>query len=588
MSAVASGMECLPQEVWFVISFHLELEDLLNLRITSKILNGRIKYYRIWRYLCHVNWIQHELDYGGDLSALYPHDNNNWYNYFKYRYVKDMGLLKALNELSQLSGQDAYYKQFIKIVETNNSDSDSENHLLPLLSRISSTDLTYGRYTFDIAAIAQELLSAMRHKHFFKILFIDDSGTYTPEEVFIKLSAMDQSFDNLLHQRTVTYHKVNSKLKEFYKQTLRDSFLKLPSSLRVDKILSILLEILRPTFISSHYYLEDMMILRVYANEAKGHPLVLLAMVQSIAAKYRVRSYLSKNYLIIKDDELRDKESYLTISVDGDGGFKPKLFTRTPLIKSLVQHLPYLQNDETLLNNFLKQFFKVLTNKDLVDVYFDELLPKTLNKSHSELCRDLDTKVRLFPYSLKPVSVGTVDYFISVRNSLKTPIIPVTRTISTLVDEELSKFIDVAFPSDITYLKGIKPDYLVCVSSYKDWLYRKYSIIIPENANLRSMIGKFIRSKRDKKLLCIAGVKSTHINLDSVESSQFYYIVINDLGEFYVELSKNVEDYEWHRDEIEQFLKMNSPASELGLVFKNVDWENHKLVLNDRIKKSLS
>ena len=138
-------------------------------------------------------------------------------------------------------------------------------------------------------------------------------------------------------------------------------------------------------------------------------------------------------------------------------------------------------------------------------------------------------------------------------------------------------------------------------TTYLEWLLAKHSIVIPnpkqeqeQELGLRlelgpdsrgdkidyfALIGTFAIS-RNEQLVCIVGVKAMRSIGDDIK----YYTVMNCTGEFFVELSTQITEFQWDSRRVVEFLRLCASHHELGLVFEGIDWEKRRLVVNRKIR----
>lgn len=554
-----------PQEIWNNISSFLLTEDLFNLRLVSKCVDEKVKYHTIWKFRCEKQWLEHQShdvlnqkEFFEDQKLIDTRENNNWIHYYRYRSRIDSSVIKQLHQLVNVYDNAEYWKIFSNILRMK------RELIIPILHSIVSSDFNDDMV---LTTIAGDLLTTIRHKHLFELLNIENSVKKarhlndTPMELlFLEMATVDPSFDRLLKYREKVQNQVHDILHQKFEL---DSFLQLPSTIRVDKITRVLYDVLNlqkwasnPTW-GDRLYTEDFLLLRIYAGEVKGYPLIILSIIQSLAAVYNIDTELSCVYLIIKDHKLRNGESYLTISPKGI----PKIFLKQHLIRTLGE------------SNY-HDFIKPLTNGDVIRLTFNELADTKKSRwsivKYDSQCSLIRQRDMIYPYSKLPImhtAVGPYSLVHSVRHT------ELSSRFNKMINNSIITSIQQNFPGDSIYLDREFPNV-----SYEEWLLHKYSISMTKNQTRTNQIGKFMLT-RNGELVCIAGVKEEALN-----SKRFYYTVINSIGEYTVELEGNLTKFEWDRSEVELFLSLNIPTRVLGRIFGSINWEAHQLTVNQRIQ----
>ena len=127
------------------------------------------------------------------------------------------------------------------------------------------------------------------------------------EMVYLRLSAIDTAFHDLLDAREFVFSGIYSDLLQKYKKI--EEFLKLRPVTRVSKLISISTDYLdcfsQPNDTvhetnnrdpERELHREDFMLLRVYSRESRGYKTIILAIIQAIAKRFNVESYLCLLY----------------------------------------------------------------------------------------------------------------------------------------------------------------------------------------------------------------------------------------------------------------------------------------------------
>lgn len=497
---------------------------------------------------------------------------DDWFSYFRFRNNIDCGIMRNLRRIMQQKDSKKYWDEFQSLMRFKKS------HIIPLLHRTVNKQYPRDEIPLHLIAICQKVLTSYRHEYVVNLFTNENGGiefVHNAEEtIFLKLAAMDPSFDRLLHHRSQVFNKIHLLIKRDFNNS-SDEFMTLPTTLRVDKLICYLIELLNPFSNSRHLFLEDFILLRIYAGEAHGHPLLILAIIQALASKYKVETLLCSSYLIIRDHRLKDGETYLTISSTG----KPKIFTRGRLIHSL-KHLVG-SSDYIIQNEIIPTILQPLKMKDCISTIFKELLP-VYNKSkwYTMNPKTIESAKLIFPHSGQPMSCDAVNYFLCVhkatdighRNEMR------VSTLYTITRREVFRMLSKLYPGDLNEIKSLlrrdSDSFVEPFLRYEEWLHQLHNISLETEDGM----GLFVVSSRDLQLMCIVGTRQ-------FSNQHTYYTLMNALGEFYIELDENVEpcDWECNEDLISDFLSMAS-RSDLGLVFSGIDKSSHRLEMNSIVQ----
>lgn len=572
---VMKNLDELPKELWIEISRRLEASDILQLRLCSRTLCKKLSSRAIWRPRCYEKWLIH-LQHDPFHVELKPKDHS-WFYHYRLRNHIESRISKGIS--SALASSEPYHELFPRFVHYKSS------HVIPFLHRVIKNGYLGGTVDtgmgMDFVSICHHLLMCMRHKHVYELFGQEDMEYVHDAEVtvFFRLSAMDSSFDLLLQHRDRVLQRVHSLVRLEWEE-----FTKSPATLRMDRIVGCLMQALNNNKTwteerSGQLYLEDFILLRVYAGETQGHPLLILTIVQTLASMYGVETVLCGSYLIIRDPKLLAGETYLTISTEG----RPKIFTKRRLVQSLKRILG--TNERVVINQILPSILQPLTFKELVATIFRELLP-LYNKSKwtgMPFPKNPQVYRQLYPYSRQPMSAEIVRYFTCVYKAyeLQSRIEMRISSLYSVAIKEVFRLVSRLYPGDYSYaaklLHSRGVDFGEHLLKYDEWIFQLHSIAIEPSGKL----GTFVTSTRDSYPMCVVGVRS-------LNNGNIYYTLMNYCGEFFIESSSNLQEYDAKENQevILSFLE-TSGFSDLGLVFSQLDRNDWRLIPNDRIKKIL-
>ncbi|AQZ12242.1 MDM30 (YLR368W) [Zygosaccharomyces parabailii] len=558
----------LPKEIWIEISKWLTPADLLQLRLCCRSLCKKITSRAIWRPRCYDNWLSYQVHDVWNIETV-PLDQS-WFQYFCYRQRLERKILADV-----ISQHREYHQFFPEFGQRYNA-----GHAAAWLRRVVERGFLHSGLRFDTVTLCHHLLTSLRHRYVYE-LFAPSSSEYVhdaEQTVFLRLAAMDGSFDLLLPHRQRVLNGVHTLVKQEHGL---NGFLAMPATLRVDRLVCFLMGLLAPQRQQQQHQqqlcLEDFMLLRVYTGETQGHPLLVLSIVQTLASYYGVETVLCGSYLVIRDSQLHAGETYLTVSSRG----VPKIFTRRRLVQSLRRILGG-STEQTITNQVLPSILQPLARAELVSTVFRELLPlHSRSRWTNASPKNIETLRRLFPISRQPMSAEIVHYFTCVYKAaeIQSRIEMRISSLYAVAFKEVFRLVSRQYPGDYCYaaklLHSRGVDFGEHVLPYEEWLFQLHSIALEESDQL----GKFVTSTRDQQPLCVIGVRT-------FQNGNTYYTLMNFCGEFFVELSDNLQpfDAQDRRDKITEFLEC-SGLSDLGLVFSHLDEENGRLVLNEKVQQ---
>ncbi|SCU92972.1 LAME_0F02212g1_1 [Lachancea meyersii CBS 8951] len=568
-------MECppfgLPKEIWLTIFEYLDTIDLLRFRACSHEFNELVKTPYIWMSRCRARWVKiEEGDFlAGQLSLpLRGPSKDDWFYYYRYRNRMDEHIMNSLSGIAECGKLE---------LETY---GDCMNRCLkyaafsiPLLRSLELEGYTEQR-PFDITFLARQLLLMMRHKCFFE--FIDRSLApeanewvhHAEESVFLPLGTMDLAFNRLLPHRTKIFNQVHSQLKENFPDI--SQFMQLPDTLRIDKIMKYLFLALnearsdRPLQRPRHF-LDDFMLLRVYAGEAKGHPIVLLAIIQEVSSFYDVETVLCEEFLIVRDARIRTGETYVTISPAGS----PRIFTRKNLVDSLCRIFPSRQ---AVLSSVIPKMLQPVRTQDLLTKLFDEWSPHC-KKSYWDMVpeKNIESLRSLMPYSKHPPRCSDYEYY-QAYWKLKSS--SIQEQFRRLGENHFIHFVKSRYPHDNLFMHasfeqiGNDSSGLSGPRSL-DPLFEKYSV----SKTLSSLVGSVVRDKRTDAHFILVSTKSA-------EGGSQYVSLLDPFGDICILLREDIKMAKPQEidDAVLAELMHSLSLTELGLFFTKFDRHSNRFI----------
>ncbi|SCU78059.1 LAMI_0A03268g1_1 [Lachancea mirantina] len=569
--------QVLSRDIWIEIATFLTYGDLLSVRSCSTWLNKVITSDEVWRPICEQRWLKN--DYKVFANYRKRAETNGFkclFDFFKYRNHIDETIVKTLRKLGQ--GDDDirhYWDSFRSLM-------DYGDLIMPLLTENSRNGYTgtHGAHgphneSFEFTFLANQLLTAMQHGLVFDLINCcsGDATTlewvhYAEETVFLPFSALDLSFNLLLPHRSSCFNEVNDALHQSFKNW--SEFKSLPSTLKVDRVMKHLFQVLtnrrNPQWDSlSRFYLDDFFLLRVYAGEARGHPLVLLAIIQAFASFYGIEAILCEEFLIVRDEKVRSGQTYITVSQAG----RPRIFTQKGLIESMCRIFPSRQ---AVLNTVIPRLCQPLKTKSLLTKLFDEWYPYCKKSYWKALPgRRCDLLSKAMPHSLTPASPAVYEYAQAYWKINQLPPHPSFRAVGKA---RFASYILEQFPHDYPLLQSLK---FISDSQLpkvpKDIKVKLFSTKYLITEGSIEDTGKFaIDSRNEQQSYIVIATKNS-------ENGNTYYMLLDFLGEIIVSLKedfrladKTTSDAIWHK--MRQYLNF----SDLGLFFTRYDQTKCRLV----------
>ena len=387
------------------------------------------------------------------------------------------------------------------------------------------------------------------------------------EMIYLRLSAIDTSFYDLLDSREFVLNGICSSLLHRYKKI--EKFLELRPVDRVSKLISMSTDYLDCFSQLSdiedqmgdrdgerELHREDFMLLRVYSRESRGYKTIILAIIQTIAKRYNVESYLARDHLVVTEPDFPGGQAFVTVNED----FQPYIFNKEDLISVWSSNYPNSANFETAA---LPALLEPISIQHLLTEFFRELLrckPRPFedypNRAHG--LRDM------FPYGKVEVPRDVTMYFAFIFD-----------------------LFDAMFESGMTSLRGqMLRDLLNYVNANN---FGDLNIIIGQNAleepndcwcNKRDYvllddddkIGYFFQDIETQDTLCA-------LNQYKVDGKVFI-TTIDILGDIRVRLAEGLMPFRGDCDKLWGSFSPVVPRTDWGLFFKGYDSEKQRMQLS--------
>ncbi|KOG98040.1 SCF ubiquitin ligase complex subunit MDM30 [Saccharomyces eubayanus] len=560
----------LPPEIWLLISRLLQTSDLHSLCLTNRRLYLTIVADEIWKKRCYDRWIiQENLDILAD-NDYDPIPVCQWHSYYLQRAKWENKIFSLLWELTMETQPQAFREKYFHILQF-------EHHkLATFLHRIIKQGYIPDKRRLDLLTYANYLLKNIRHKYVFPLFYpmnatelkdLNTMASRDAEMIYLRLSAIDTSFYDLLDSREFVLNGICSSLLHRYKKI--EKFLELRPVDRVSKLISMSTDYLDCFSQLSdiedqmgdrdgerELHREDFMLLRVYSRESRGYKTIILAMIQTIAKRYNVESYLARDHLVVTEPDFPGGQAFVTVNED----FQPYIFNKDDLISVWSSNYPNSANFETAA---LPALLEPISIQHLLTEFFRELLrckPRPFedypNRAHG--LRDM------FPYGKVEVPRDVTMYFAFIFD-----------------------LFDAMFESGMTSLRGqMLRDLLNYVNANN---FGDLNIIIGQNAleepndcwcNKRDYvllddddkIGYFFQDIETQDTLCA-------LNQYKVDGKVFI-TTIDILGDIRVRLAEGLMPFRGDCDKLWGSISPVVPRTDWGLFFKGYDSEKQRMQLS--------
>ncbi|EJS42597.1 mdm30p [Saccharomyces arboricola H-6] len=578
MVGSTSTIDHLPPEIWLCISKLLRTSDLHNLCLINRRLYLTITADGMWKEKCYERWIDREnLDIltGNDYD---PIPFSQWYSYYLQRAKWENKVFSLLWELTEETDPQHFREKYLNILQFRHYK------LATFLHRIIKQGYIPDKRPLDLLTYANYLLGNIRHKYVFPLFYptnpaelknLNTMASKDAEMIYLRLSAIDTSFDDLLDSREFVFNGICSGLLRRYKKI--EEFLKLSPVNRVSKLISISTEYLdcfpqlsdiedqmNDGGVKRELHREDFMLLRVYSRESRGYKTIILAIIQAVSKRYNVQSYLARDHLVISEPDFPDGKAFVTINED----FQPYIFNKEDLVSVWSSNFPNTTNFESTA---LPALLEPISIQHLLTEFFRELLrckPRPFegypNRAHG--LRDM------FPYGKVEVSRDITMYFAFIYD-----------------------LFDVMFESGVTSLKGqMLRDLLNYVNANN---FGDLNIIIGQNSlkepsdcwsNKRdfvllddqSKIGCFYQDIETEDTLCA-------LNQYAVDSKVFI-TTIDILGDIRVRLAEGLVPFQGDCDMLWKSFSQVVPRTDWGLFFRDYDKKKKKMLLSTYTQEKIS
>lgn len=557
----------LPPEIWLYISKLLQTSDLHNLCLTNRRLHLTIVADGIWKKRCYDRWITQE---NLDILAGDDHDPIpvcQWHSHYLQRAKWENKIFSLLWELTIETHPQTFREKYFHILQLGH------HKLATFLHRIIKQGYIPDKRPLDLLTYANYLLKNVRHKYVFPLFYpmnatelknLNIMASTDAEMIFLRLSAIDTSFYDLLDSREFVLNGICSSLLHKYNKI--EEFLELRPVDRVSRLISISTDYLDcfPRFSDiedqmgdedseRELHREDFMLLRVYSRESRGYKTIILAIIQAIAKRYSVESYLARDHLVVSEPDFPGGQAFVTINED----FQPYIFNKEDLIS--VWSSSY-RNTANFESTALPALLEPMSIQHLLTEFFRELLrckPRPFegypNRAHG--LRDM------FPYGKVEVPRDVTMYFAFIFD-----------------------LFDAMFESGMTSLRGqMLRDLLNYVNANN---FGDLNIIIGQNAleepndcwsNKRDYvllddddkIGYFFQDIETRDILCA-------LNQYEVDGKVFI-TTIDILGDIRVRLAEGLIPFQGDCDKLWGSLSSVVPRTDWGLFFKGYDSEKQRM-----------
>ncbi|SMN22660.1 similar to Saccharomyces cerevisiae YLR368W MDM30 F-box component of an SCF ubiquitin protein ligase complex [Maudiozyma saulgeensis] len=605
MDSSLAKLDDLPLEIWPEVCATLSVTDILQIRATNKTLLRTISDPVMWKIICRDSWTnvltQEDLIYDVPRNIRRNYDDvKDWCKYGIRCHHAQNHIIHRIEKLTKCTSPTEYWNKFDIILKNNYDD------LLPTLLTITLQDYhanVPGVFSLDVRTCAQQLLDNITHKKFFDNLwYINDlrmSNGDMVEPLFMDFSKLDPSFYALAHHVLRVRQAVYVALKAKFNNSLEKLQLIRPA-LRVEIVCKELYKELKigslavlPT--ERKYYNEDYFLSRIYSGEAIGHPLLILAIIQSICQEYEVETSLTEHYLLIVDDDLPSGRTLMGVNPIT---LQRQYYTHNSFLKMLCRQTEL--DEQTVIDDIIPDLLKPFTVETSRNNLFGDLsvecwgsLADPSNQpelSANSIYNFLPKPTRreqifkLFPNSKQQIPDRLIKYIENIDQHavllgihVDSPSLNMNFK-SLRSDKEYKRIVKEVknnYPGDSVhvYSAGLIHDSY----TYLNWLKDSRNISFdPDELKQKNNFGTFTMY-RSTELVCIL--------TPLYKLKDLHYVTIMDcVGEVKIVVSNLLGDIVRDIIPITEYLATIMPHNELGYLFRDMDWMNRRLFVNDRIK----
>ncbi|CAI4625724.1 BDN_1c_G0037970.mRNA.1.CDS.1 [Saccharomyces cerevisiae] len=568
----------LPPEIWLCISKLLGTSDLHNLCLINRRLYLTITSDEIWKRRCYDRWINREnLDIltGNDYDSI---PVSQWYSYYLRRAKWENKIFCLLWGLTEETNPQHFREKYLHILQFRHYK------LATFLHRIIKQGYIPDKRPLDLITYANYLLKNVRHKYVFPLFYptnaaelknLNNMASRDAEMIYLRLSAIDTSFDDLLDAREFILNGICSDLLQKYKKI--EEFLKLRPVTRVSKLISISTDYL-DCFTQPHdsvgqtndratgreLHREDFMLLRVYSREGRGYKTIILAIIQAITKRYNVDSYLARDHLVVSEPDFPDGRAFVTVNED----FQPYIFDKEDLLSVWSNNFHNAENFESAV---LPALLEPISIQHLLTEFFRELLrckPRPFegypNRAHG--LRDM------FPYGKVEVPRDVTMYFAFIYDLFDGMFESGMTSLRGQMLRDLLNYVNANNFGDLNIIIGQN-----ALKEPNDcWSNKRDYVLLDDN----NKIGYFYTDIETEDTLCA-------LNQYEVDGKVFI-TTIDILGDIRVRLAEGLTPFQGDNDKLWESFSSVVPRTDWGLFFKGYDKERRRMQLNPYIEEKLS
>ncbi|CAI4035268.1 hypothetical protein SMKI_12G4180 [Saccharomyces mikatae IFO 1815] len=577
MVGSASTIDHLPPEIWLCISKLLKTSDLHNLCLINRRLYITVTTDAIWKKRCYDRWINQEtLDIltGNDCD---PIPVSQWYSYYLQRAKWERKMFSLLQELTEETNPQYFREKYLHILQFR------QYKLATFLHRIINQGYIPEERPLDLITYANNLLKNIRHRYVFPLFYptnatelknLNSMASRDAEMVYLRLSAIDTAFHDLLDAREFVFSGIYSDLLQKYKKI--EEFLKLRPVTRVSKLISISTDYLdcfsQPNDTvhetnnrdpERELHREDFMLLRVYSRESRGYKTIILAIIQAIAKRFNVESYLARDHLVVLEPEFPDGQAFVTINED----YQPYIFNREDLISVWSSNFPHTVNFESMA---LPALLEPMSIQHLLTEFFRELLrckPRPFEgyPDRAHALRDM------FPYGKVEVPRDVIMYFSFIYDLFDGMFESGMTSLRGQILRDLLNYVNANNFGDLNIIIGQN-----ALKEPNDCWSNKRDYVLLDDDN---KIGYFYKDIETDDTLCA-------LNQYEVDG-KIFVTTIDILGEIRVRLAEGLMPFQGDCDMLWKSFSCVVSRTDWGLFFKGYDEEKHRMQLSSYIEEKL-
>lgn len=564
----------LPDELIGHIAAYLRDEDLFGYAVTCKrIYSSLHENSALWTGKCAVEWLNLENSIGHVLRILTAEgqkaaDEGSLMSFFSRRKAIEHYFMKDLAEMAEIGFCRKHWDLFFK--------HSKQYELVPFLSK---RDAKFPINSLNVEdKICNGILTSIRHKIvFYTIEKFKDSTEELfnyEETILLPLSAIDQCFFNVIEKRDSFYCDCHSLIEK--KFPMLKSSKNIPVTFLVKALTEVIISTIKRRFNGrkngTEYFVENLLLSRVYAGEFEPHPLLLSCMIQHFCLLFGVRLSLASGVLVIHHNSLPE-ETYLIIRKRQK--YEYQIIRKQTFIRSLE-----VGNGrrDMVINHDLDRMISIKSGRSIVRDFFSNVVahyPRTRERfTHFYSKLDSSSWCTDFPIAKQGIDMQEVQYFNTfwqfMNRLADTRYTLEKNTIYNKLLKTMSKQYPEDLDSGLKFISADEAQKCLWFSSLKQFLGHVY----PTHFMRGPTVGKFICSASNQGISLVIN----HIRYSDREELVTLLNCEGTLSHAYAKEIEVFEEYEIKDVLLSTFFTMNK-HTRLDFFFRQITLNEGKVKL---------